>query len=291
MQAVRKALIAAASVGAIMAVVGVSPAVAGPLVNFTWNPNGTAPPVSTNASSQFTANDLTIADYANVIITQTGASTASATESALLNITGANTSGSTVVTPGLGGGVGPYQLYFSVTATATATGSGGVYSGYFTSITYSLIGSTGAACCFCAVLGPGAREQLRGSTEVLATGTLVPGQLLGPALGATNYVGTAPEPSAGAIVNIALGPNAGSFFVTPPGSALSGFEFITDFTNNADNVTIASLTATGEDIVINGGGGNINMLAVPVPEPLTISLFGAGLVGAGALRRRRSKKA
>ena len=150
MQAVRKALIAAASVGAIMAVVGVSPAVAGPLVNFTWNPNGTAPPVSTNASSQFTANDLTIADYANVIITQTGASTASATESALLNITGANTSGSTVVTPGLGGGVGPYQLYFSVTATATATGSGGVYSGYFTSITYSLIGSTGASCAFSA---------------------------------------------------------------------------------------------------------------------------------------------
>ena len=41
-------------------------------------------------------------------------------------------------------------------------------------------------------------------------------------------------------MNIALGPDAGSFFVTPPGSALSGFEFITDFTNNADNVTIAS---------------------------------------------------
>ena len=38
------------------------------------------------------------------------------------------------------------------------------------------------------------------------------------------------------------------------------------------------------------GGGEIRGVLVFVPEPLTLSLFGAGLVGAAALRRRRQRQ-
>ena len=48
----------------------------------------------------------------------------------------------------------------------------------------------------------------------------------------------------------------------------------------------------GFDVVIGGVGGSITDPGpVGVPEPLTVTLFGAGLAGAAALRRRKAKKA
>lgn len=37
-------------------------------------------------------------------------------------------------------------------------------------------------------------------------------------------------------------------------------------------------------------GGNDNLVGVLIPEPMTLSLFGAGLAGAAALRRRKANK-
>ena len=50
---------------------------------------------------------------------------------------------------------------------------------------------------------------------------------------------------------------------------------------------------SGRDVIIGAGAGSITDPEPPVgvPEPLTLTLFGAGLVGAAALRRRKSKKA
>jgi hypothetical protein len=49
---------------------------------------------------------------------------------------------------------------------------------------------------------------------------------------------------------------------------------------------------SGRDVIIGASGGSItDPDPVGVPEPITMSLFGAGLVGAAALRRRKSKKA
>lgn len=43
------------------------------------------------------------------------------------------------------------------------------------------------------------------------------------------------------------------------------------------------------DLLSNSDGGSIQLVATPqaIPEPLTLSLVGAGLVGAAAIRRRR----
>jgi hypothetical protein len=48
----------------------------------------------------------------------------------------------------------------------------------------------------------------------------------------------------------------------------------------------------GFDVIIGAAGGSItDPDPVGVPEPLTLTLFGAGLAGAAALRRRKAKKA
>ena len=292
MRAVKSALIGA-GIGALLAVMGAGPAAASP-INFTWNPSATSgTPLSLAAPlpPQFTANNLNIADYATINLGAPNGSGGfnNVTENAILAVTSLALQSPSISAPGfvpgqghgaLTGQVGatPYELYFVVTSTSQLApdGTGGL-AGSFTSLSYTMFGDVGGNCTFSASAG-GPSTACGGDTQlVLATGTLPPGT--GDNSASINNQGV---PSANVAATITPGANAGGFFVNPSNLAL--VEFSAAFINTTQ---VSSEPSPGL-FVINGGGGNVD---IAVPEPLTLSLFGAGLLGAGALRRRRSKKA
>lgn len=287
MQAVKQALIATASAGALFALLGASPAMATP-ITYTWNPaatSGTAlstPSAPLDLSPQFSGNDLTIKDYASINISNLS----DVTESAILAVTDLGLVSPSVSAPGFvnGGGGGtltaengatPYQLYFVVNSTSTLTPSGGGnLSGVFDTLTYTLYGDVGGTCAF-GVSGAtvsatcGADQQL-----VLATGSLTSN-------GVNQANIDAGIPAANADASIVAGANAGGFFVAPTNLALLNFE--SAFTNTGGQVI-----SGGTNIIdITGGGGNIDI--VKVPEPGTVAMFGFGLLGFGWFARRRAK--
>jgi len=274
-------LLSSAALAATLAVLA-SPASAVP---FTWNPSLTTPTALSSAGA-FTASNFTINDYALINTTNPSA----VSETAILSVQSFNTS-----TPGLvssSGTVGcasPYALYFTVTATSHLAPSGPGLFGSFDTLSYTLWGDVGGNCSFSAsASGPlatcGTDTQLK-----LATGGLSP---TGP--NQVSIVGGIP--SAAVDVTIVPSTNAGGFFVSP--SLLANFAFDTSFTN-----TLLEITQQGPLFIIGGntncgsaqvpqacpGGGTIDL--VTIPEPVTLSLFGAGLAGAAAMRRRKAKKA
>jgi hypothetical protein len=76
--------------------------------------------------------------------------------------------------------------------------------------------------------------------------------------------------------------NGDSFTQGSTGSSYATPDFF-DVTGHGD---FTSVLVTSGDYVLNVN--NIDYSAVP--EPLTLSLFGAGLLGLGALRRRKARK-
>jgi len=70
--------------------------------------------------------------------------------------------------------------------------------------------------------------------------------------------------------------------------------------NAGDPITVILFNTSGQgqvqfdDVCLTIGAGPCTAASDPpsgVPEPLTLSIFGAGLVGAAALRRRKAKRA
>lgn len=306
MKAIKKALVAAASVAGLMAVLGTGPAAAAP-IPFTWDPSATSggalstpsnligigggltvpgPPIIAK-SPLFSADSFGIRDYATIDITNLN----NVVEHAILAVNSFSFVAPSTSAPGFvpanGGGfdssqIGatPYQLYFIVDATSklTANGSGG-YDGFFTSLTYTLFGDQGGQCTFGVALTPNCGAS--GSQLVLATGGL-------SGMGDNEvHINNAGIPSANVDTTIVAGANAGGFFVNPTAAQIVNFAFEAAFTNTG------AVQVAGPIYTINGGGGNADLVRAPVrvPEPLTLSLFGAGLAGVAALRRRRSKKA
>jgi hypothetical protein len=75
-----------------------------------------------------------------------------------------------------------------------------------------------------------------------------------------------------------------------------GVSFTTDVAGDTNIFTTCgigpcAIKSADDPVGYPSSGFELNYSANDVPEPLTISVFGAGLVGAAALRRRKSAKA
>ena len=303
MQAVKRLAIATASVGAILAVLSVSPAAATPV--FTITPDAIPGELSLSPTQ---VTDINASSDSTIV--QTGASTQ--VENGWAFVQGFTNNGSPVSGSGLGiedgGAANTYGLYFVYKATVTGiTGfsagqMGTIAAGGFTATLYADVGDNDI---FTAgSTGPSggtnpAVTDTGGNDVVLAEATSL--------YGSAGFQSATGAPTIDAVMDFIICDGTvnqgqlGSTVVT--GGAATGcgtFDALNYFTNPNPFYQIALLSATAgssNDLSVDATDGDATLNGVvadvnfEVPEPLTLSLFGAGLVGAAALRRRRSKKA
>jgi hypothetical protein len=237
----------------------VAPAVAVP---FTWNPSAAV----ADADGSFTADNITVQEYALVSVAPSGAYT----QRGLINLSTFNNSGTRVFLPGLDR---TYTLYAAYAATGqqgvgtVAPGPGLQIPGALTSFDYTIYAASGRPTFSVSTGGPSVSGL--GTPVAVATGSLLSGRtsLVEDATGGLSQVTTVTDTFS------VLDP---SFGLAPGGtSALSAA-----FANTASVLTLAS----SQDLVIDGGGGNatlaaISLPATPVPEPTSAAVLGGVLAG------------
>jgi hypothetical protein len=236
------------------------------LPQFTFDPSAVG-----LSGDPFTANAITVTNYSTIVLTPDGFGGATFTDTGVLPVVSFTLDNSIASTPGLNQPNG-YGLYFGFDATGfqnTETLTPATV-GQFTTLDFSLYAYE--------VTGPVSYQPSNTTpTGVVAPILLGSGTLIDGAVG-TNLISGQVLPNANAQTTFTVAAGAEDFFVDPNPFYNAVFS---SFINNPGQVTI-----TSEGFVISQGGGSVNYLQVATPEPASMALLGAGLIGLGVLRRR-----
>lgn len=245
---------ALATVAATAAAVSAS---AASLPSFTFNPSA----VGLDGGA-FTADNLIISNFATVTATSGGF-----LESGFLSIAGAQLGGATAATPGLNS---TYGLYIAFTAEGSNQfAQGSFYGGSITSLSYTFYGYEGS--------GTFSPTSAPTPLVTLGTGTLQSGTFQG-----TRNASGVTAAYADLSLNFTADNSNAAFFQSPAPFFLSA---LASFANHSSEIT-----NNPNGFTVSNGGGSINFVATPVPEPETYAMLlaGLGLVG-GIAARRKSK--
>jgi hypothetical protein len=303
MQALKGILISTVGAAALLTVLGMGPAAATPI--FTITPDGLT---GITGYSPQQVSDLNVTSDST--ISQSGTTQ---TETGFAYATGFLNNGTPSVGTGLGGVsngfADTYELYIDYSATVNgisgfgAGATGTIAAGGFTDTLYADIGDK-------ATFAPGSAAgatatdptvTANGDTQlVVAEGVSV--------AGSAGFQATTDAPTINVVTEFIVCDGTTNQGVlggtTITGGAATGcgtFDGLNYFTAPSPFYDISLVSATagsGNDLTLASGGTSATLDSVAadlnftgVPEPLTLSLFGAGLVGVAGLRRRRSKKA
>jgi hypothetical protein len=228
-------------------------------------------------SGAFTFNNMVISQYSAIDIT---AGSTHFTDTGFINLAFFSNNGVPTGAPqaGLPGGGTPYSLYLSFTAAGTQT-AGVPSTGFFTSMTYSLLAAPGITT-FVDSNNDGIFEVVGAPTVTLATGSLL-------GSGSTSLTGTPPNllPAASLTATFVPNPAFAGFFVNPNASQVQALSAA--FTNTGSVITQFDLGGGNFRLSVNGGGGNATFAAIPEPDTYGMLLAGLGLFGYIARRRKQ----
>jgi hypothetical protein len=241
-----------------------APASAG-VLTFTFAPSAASPSLA-GAGSAFTANGISVSNYLNAIVQPDFSFTAHQ----ILPVTGFTLNGAAVTAPGLGAS---YGLYFELLGTGNQPPGSFTYSTLNVALKADpgnldgLPVATAGGIAFANTGATGAADDV-----TLATGSLSSaGLAFNPATGVRNahYVET-----------FAIAPGESGFFGASPLDASAMLD-IRLTTNPSTFTSVPGANGTTVNFV-NGAFGTAQF----VPEPTSIAMLAAGLLGLVPLRRR-----